>query len=273
MILFQKYHGLGNDFVMVDYRSVPNTDLSSLAKAVCDRHTSIGADGLIVVKTNPLEMIYYNSDGSRAAMCGNGIRCFSQYAYDNNLLESNNFDVLTLAGTYNLEIISTEPFLVKVNMNKASYTDKELGINETPFINQDIITPSGTYNVSSLLMGVPHTVVEHDIKHIKKLKTIGAQIEKHDLFEYNTNVNFYELESPTNINMITYERGAGLTLACGTGACATFSHLYEQNQVTSPCTVSLPLGDLTLEYDNGTIYMTGPSEKSFGTYLNLGDLL
>jgi diaminopimelate epimerase len=261
MIPVLKYHGLGNDFVMVHYEDVEHLDFSQLAIRLCDRHTFIGGDGLIVVKQDPLEMIYYNSDGSRAEMCGNGIRCFAAFVKDEKIVTKNEFDVLTLAGSYHLKIESEDPFLVEVDMNTYSYNPEDLKLSiNSKIINKEVKVDDNVYLISSLLLGVPHTVLEFDDFEERSMIKVGSALENHELFLEGSNINFYQIEDKNHIQMQTYERGAGLTLACGTGACATFAHLANTKQIEEQAIVRLPLGELYLKKAGGHIVMTGPAE-------------
>lgn len=264
MTRISKYHGLGNDFVLCDYNDVQSYNLSQMALDLCDRHTGIGADGLIIVKQNPLEMIYYNSDGTRAEMCGNGIRCFSKYVHDNNITDKTMYDVLTLAGIMKINVLSASPFIVEVNMGKESYVPEDIPVVfEGELQNHTFDFDGERVTASSLLLGVPHTTVEVDQLDTSEMVRVGKLFEQSPIFNEGTNVNFYRIEDNTHISMQTYERGAGLTLACGTGACATFAQLNREGKVDNECTVSLPLGELTIRKHNDEIYMSGPAVKVF----------
>jgi len=269
MIKVSKYHGLGNDFVMMDYQDVKGLNHSEMAKVLCDRRTGIGSDGLIIVKQHPLEMIYYNGDGSRAQMCGNGIRCFSKYLYDNGITNETTYDVVTLAGTMKINVLEVEPFIVEVNMGQPDYHPKEIPslfedevINKTFNFNDEFIV------ASSLLMGVPHTVTEIDKFDIERMVSVGRFFETNEMYPQGTNVNFYQILNHDTIKMQTFERGAGLTLACGTGACATFAHLYRIGLVNNNCAISLPLGELVIREENKNIFMSGPAVKVMDGVIN-----
>jgi diaminopimelate epimerase len=269
MISFVKYHGLGNDFVIVDYQTAEDDNLSSLAIEICDRHTGIGADGLIAVKQHPLEMIYYNSDGSRAKMCGNGIRCFANYVIDQEIVDSDNFTVRTLAGDYHISVESVSPFTCKVNMGKPDFTAKNIPVNTTNemLVEYPITIQEDTYNITSLFMGTIHTTVEVENFDEADIVSIGTHIQSLDLFPDSTNVNVYQVIDEETVKMQTYERGAGLTLACGTGATAVYSVLQKIHNINHPVEFQLPLGTLQLETIDQDIYMTGPAEFVFvGTY-------
>lgn len=264
MIHITKYHGLGNDFIIIDDKNINEENASNLAITLCDRHTSIGADGLIIVKRNPLEMVYYNSDGSRAKMCGNGIRCFAAYCVDEGIINQPEFEVVTLAGTLQLKIENFNPFLVTVNMGKPDFTSSEIpmNINQDTFINQPITIQGETFIATSMKMNVTHTSIEVKDLSIIDMTKIGKEIQSLDYFPDSTNVNYYQVLNSKEIKTQTYERGAGLTLACGTGACSVYVASKLKGQMENKMTVHLPLGDLIISEDEeGNILMTGPAVK------------
>lgn len=268
MIKFEKYHGLGNDFIIFNYKdlienNIKEENFSDLAIKVCDRHTGIGADGMMVLfeKEDRCQMIFINCDGSIVSMCGNGIRCFSNYIYNNKILDGNTYKVETLAGLLSLDIYPHDKFRVKVNMGKSLLDPQSIPMN-TPkdkFINEEIIVNGETYNISALLMGVPHAVVfVDDLKNIN-LPKIGKAIENNPIFPEKTNVNFVQILDEDEILIDTWERGAGHTLACGTGSCASVVIGELLGHLHSKVIVHLTLGDLIIELKD-EVYMTGPSE-------------
>ena len=258
-----KYHGLGNDFIIGHYNDLKDHNLPQLAKTYCHRHTGIGADGLIIVKEHPLEMVYYNSDGSKAAMCGNGIRCFMAYSLDEGIVQEDVVSVKTLAGLYTLTVTQKDPLQITVDMGKANYNPTSFGVErQEPLLNQTLNIFKEDITYSGLLMGVPHIAVERKSLDTKEMTKLGSLLTQHELFTEGTNVNFYTVTSRDHIRMQTYERGAGLTLACGTGACATVAVLHKLNVLENHVTVTLPLGNLTIEITNNDhVIMTGPAEK------------
>lgn len=243
---FEKYHGLGNDFLITEDISIIGDH--ELIKNICNRYTGIGADGLIVVKKDPLEMVFYNQDGTRGEMCGNGIRCFSYYCYNHNLISSNNFDCLTLDGIKHLEIKSTTPFIVKVKMGKM--IDK-LDKFYIEFNNNN-------YLVYSLNFGVPHVVI-YTTDEVNE--SLGSYISNHEYFPHKTNVNFVQIIDESNLNIVTYERGVGFTKACGTGSCSSVIVSKVLGLVKDEVIVHQSLGDLLITIENNDIYMEGESVK------------
>jgi diaminopimelate epimerase len=243
---FEKYHGLGNDFLITEDLSIVGN--SELIKSVCNRYTGIGSDGLIIVKKDPLEMIFYNQDGTRGEMCGNGIRCFSYYCYNHNLLDSNNFECHTLDGVKHLEIKSDSPFIVKVKMGEM--IDKIESIN--------IEFNGKQYLVYSLNFGVPHAVIYTTEEITEEL---GKYISNHPYFVNKTNVNFVNIIDENNIKIITYERGVGFTKACGTGSCSSVVVSKKLGLVKNEVFVHQALGKLLITIEDNNIYMEGPSKK------------
>ena len=243
---FEKYHGLGNDFLITEDVSI--IDKSELIAKICNRYTGIGADGLIVVKKDPLEMVFYNQDGSRGEMCGNGIRCFGYYCYNHHLIATDNFDCLTLDGIKHLEIKSHTPFIAKVKMGKI--IDKLMQFN--------IEFNGKQYLVYFLNFGVHHAVI-YTKNNITE--SLGAYISNHQYFPHKTNVNFVNVIDEKNINLITYERGVGFTKACGTGSCSSVIVSKQLGLVNDQVFVHQALGKLLITIEENEIYMEGESTK------------
>ena len=222
---FYNLHGCGNDFCVVEYDATK--DYSHLARILCERRTGVGADGLIVVKTNPLEMIFYNQDGTRASMCGNGIRCFARYVYEKRLVDKNQFECLTLAGVMKIHITSISPFLCRVDMGKPSFTNHMICVSdEINSFGRLLRIDDYHLTIYSFFMGTIHTVLFVDSLDSEVLKK-ASSICTHRLFRKQTNVNFVHLIDESHIEIKTYERGVGWTLACGTGACASVVACYK----------------------------------------------
>lgn len=266
MLRFEKYQGTGNDFIIFEMSELEGLQYSLLAKKVCNRCFGIGADGMIVVapsKIASIYMIFYNADGSIATMCGNGIRCFAKYVYDHQLVKTKVFTVETLAGVLTVEIVESDDVksLVRVNMGRPEYIHEAIPVLQIgdEFINQVIEVDGQDYTVSSLVMGTIHTVLFVDHIDEKKVARLGEAIENHSLYPLKTNVNFCKIIDSQNIEVVTWEKGVGITLACGTGsaACALLSQrLYGcENEVT----VHVKGGTLLMQQQVDGMYMTGPS--------------
>lgn len=277
-INFFKMHGLGNDFVMIDDLDDRIDNYKDLAIKLCDRHFGIGADGIILIKeTNKdnadFKMRIFNSDGSEAEMCGNGIRCFAHFLHSNNLTDKNKLDIDTLAGIIKPEIIDYGDKIseVRVNMGKPDYSLKGMNIDESIInVNKDrlvdypLIIDGKKYMINTVSMGNPHTIIYVDDLEKINLKSIGPIIENNPIFKNKTNVEFVKIVDKNIIDVKVWERGAGITLACGTGACAAAAVSIDQNKVDNNIKVNLPGGQLKIKKtDNNEMIMTGPSTFVF----------
>ena len=270
-----KMHGLGNDFIVFFDEGTIELDVTDMAQRLCDRHTGIGADGLVIVMPSEVadvRMRIINSDGSEAEMCGNGIRCFAKYAYDRKIITKDIFTVETLAGIMTPEIIAEDGVakLVKVNMGKPTFTASAIpmAVEAEKVIDYTIDVDGTFYVVSSVLLGVPHTEVFVDDVQTVPLTVLGPKIEKHPLFPKGTNVNFVQVVNENTVKVRTWERGAGATLACGTGSCSSAVMAHEKGLTGRSVDVQLYLGTLHIDYDeDGTVYMTGPAEEVFSLEL------
>ncbi len=318
-----KYHGLGNDFiVMREEEAAKVADLNDLIVQVCDRHTGIGADGFIIPKTMPegseaqFEMVYYNQDGSRAPMCGNGIRCLSGFLSDEKLIDCDvlpiatlaglktvtieNLDpfqvrpmcgngirclsgflsdeklidcdvlpIATLAGLKTVTIENLDPFQVRVNMGKADFAPEAIAAqSDQPVWDLELDTDQGKQTVCSFFMSTVHTVVFDD-DPMGDIEQKGKALCFHPFYTEQTNVNFVNVLDPKHIQVQTYERGCGVTLACGTGVCASALTCYLKGLCGPKMDVELKRGHLTIEIDDEqTVFMSGPAQKIMeGTYL------
>lgn len=270
MIKFQKMHGLGNDFILMDEIDPLKYDLSELAIKLCDRHQGIGADGIILIlpsEVADVKMRIINSDGSEADMCGNGIRCFAKYVYDNHINTATSFTIETGAGIMIPELIIEDGkvLFVKVNMGAPHLERSAIPMTGAAgnVINESFNIEGREYKITSLLMGVPHTIIFVNHFDESKILSIGRLIEKHPSFTQGTNVNFVEVLNNQEINVRTWERGAGRTLACGTGSCASAVAASLNDLTGKEVTVHLALGDLLIEWIDGIVYMTGSANHVF----------
>ncbi|WP_346885336.1 diaminopimelate epimerase [Clostridium sp. UBA4395] len=267
ILKFTKMQGAGNNFVVFEDMEVKHNDLDTLAKKLCDRNFGIGGDGILVVRRSKIadiQMIIINSDGSYAGMCGNGIRCFAKYVYENNIVRKSEFTVETGDGikVCHLFIEDNKVKAVKINMGRESFNPKFIpALGEEEIIKKDICANEKNYNITSLLLGVPHTVLLTEEGGFKVEE--GAAIETHELFPQGTNVNFCRVVNRGEIKVNTWERGAGPTLACGTGCCSSVVVCNKLNLVDKSVKVMAPGGILTIEITEGGIMMTGPAENVF----------
>lgn len=259
---FYKMHGCGNDFCLIEFQK--GVSYPQLALRLCDRKLGVGADGLIVVKKDPLEMIFYNQDGSRASMCGNGIRCFARYVYEKGIVSSKKFDCLTLAGMMKIEVTQEHPFLCKVNMGHPSYANQMIHVSDDVSSFGRILTIEKYHiTIYSFFLGTIHTVVFVDSLD-SNILDLAEQICKNPLFKSQTNVDFVHLIDESSIQVKTYERGVGWTLACGTGACAAVVACTKLKLTKNKVQVILPLGKLNIEVTKKEeVFMEGPASISY----------
>ncbi len=297
---FSKYHGAGNDFILFRQEDLLDLPLAVLARAVCHRHYGIGADGIMVASPSQvadIKMTIINADGSLAEMCGNGIRCFSRYVHEEGLIEKTTFSVETDAGILAADIVKVDraEYAVRISMGKPNDDPQAIPMDPTvdPW-NYAIELMEGegvlAFTCSSLRMGVPHTMV-WDVRYMDgelgaeaegqnvepseegpELKVsldfmqedlpqqFGMIIEHAGIFPHRTNVNFVKVLSDDRLQVNTWERGAGETLACGTGACASAFAAQIKGLVGRDVVVEVPGGSLRIEIqEDHEIFMTGPA--------------
>lgn len=273
MLKFEKYQGAGNDFVIVSEKELIEKGIpeyGEFASQVCNRHFGIGADGLIILKyvaSMPF-MFFFNADGSQAPMCGNGIRCFSHYLVNNHLVDGNEFVVKTVPGDLTIRVNYDEEkddFSARVNMGKPIFNIKELiNTEKEQFLREKINIDGKEIEISYIFMGTDHSVIFVNDFSDYDIDEIGKKIENYtDLFPKKVNVNFVKVYDRKRIEVITWERGAGRTLACGTGATASAVLARTFGFVDNKVNVKVPGGQLVIEYEGGknNAFMTGPSEK------------
>ncbi|MBP1889737.1 diaminopimelate epimerase [Clostridium moniliforme] len=262
---FTKMQGIGNDFIFIE--DLDNTLESSeidIAKKLCNRHFGIGADGLIIIRNShkcDMKMTIINSDGSRANMCGNAIRCFGRYIYDKGYVKDKCFSVETGDGKKEITLIEENGKFVgaKVYMGKPSFEGDKIPLkNKKELINETININNKNYNLTSVLVGVPHTIIIEDKDGYNVEE--GKFIEKFEIFKEGTNVNFVKVISKDHIKVETWERGAGATLACGTGTCASAVVAHKFGLINKKVLATLKGGELIIEVEDDGVYMTGNAE-------------
>ncbi len=275
--------GLGNDYVYVDCTKEELATPSDIAKAVSDRHFGIGSDGLILIKPSKVADFYmemYNADGSRSAMCGNGIRCVGKYVYDFGLTDKLDVSIETAAGIkyLNLRLLGGQVSEVRVNMGAPIFepalvpttleATKEIvsGEKTVPVVlDAPLMVDGKEYRVSCVSMGNPHVITYVDDEKAVDIEKIGPSFEHHEVFPERTNTEFIRVADRQNIYMRVWERGTGETLACGTGACAGAVATMLNGMCDRKVTVHLLGGDLIIEWDEkeNVVYMTGPAVTVF----------
>ena len=283
---FTKMQGLGNDYVYVNCFKEKVTNPAKLAQAVSDRHFGIGADGLILISPSrkaDVRMRIFNADGSEAEMCGNGIRCVAKYTYEHKLAKPRgpfevpgqeplpaSLKIETGNGLLTVGLAVDKKGRVRqvcVNMGRPILDPKEIPVRvpAREVVEQPMQFQSRAYSMTCVSMGNPHAVFFRDDIDSLELDKIGPVIEHHDIFPNRTNAHFVQMLSHTEFKMRTWERGSGITLACGTGACACCVAAVLTKRADRRCTAHLPGGELRLnwsEQDN-CVYMTGPAVEVF----------
>ena len=271
---FTKYHGLGNDFILIDNRSTSHLLISpEQAVKMCDRHFGIGADGVIFALPGDSDSDYtmriFNSDGSEPQMCGNGIRCFARFIADleGQQTVGQTYRIQTLAGIMMPRLDADGQVTVDMGMPflLAKEIPTNLGQSEEKVINQPLEVAGQSWLVTCVGMGNPHCITFVDSVEKIDLESIGPKFEHHPVFPERTNTEFIEVVRPDYLKMRVWERGAGITLACGTGACASVVAGVLTGKCDRLCTVELPGGCLTIEWsqETGRLLMTGPAEPVF----------
>ena len=279
VIEFSKYQGLGNDFILIDNRHSAEPIISpEQAAKMCDRHFGIGADGVIFALPGKdgtdYTMRIYNSDGSEPEMCGNGIRCLAKFIAE---LEGDRFNksykIHTLAGVIVPKLDDDE---VTVDMGEPELTAAKIPTTlegaDSKVIDRPLEVADRTWSITTVSMGNPHCITFVEDSEAIALEQIGPLFEHHSVFPQRTNTEFIEVIKPDYIKMRVWERGAGITLACGTGACASVVAGVLNNKCDRSCTVELPGGCLQIEWSaaDNRVYMTGPATEVFkGKYLSV----
>ena len=273
---FSKMQGIGNDYIYVNCFEETVEDPSALAVRLSDRHFGIGSDGLILIRPTPngdAMMDLYNADGSRAMMCGNGIRCVGKYVYEKGIARRDVLKIDTLSGvkTLYLTVEDGKVNSVKVAMGEPEFMPERIPVAgyDLPVLEQPVEVCGESFKVTCVSMGNPHGVIfVEDVKHFP-VERIGSALEHAPMFPQGANIEFIRVLSPTELEMRVWERGSGETMACGTGACAAMAAAAVTGKVEECVTVHLLGGDLSIEWPEkkGEFYMSGPAAIVFeGTY-------
>ncbi len=279
LLRFTKMQGLGNDYIYVEEFETPLLRPAPLAVAISDRHFGVGGDGLVLMgpPSEPgradFRMRMFNSDGSEAEMCGNATRCVGKYLYERGLTAKTTFTLETLAGVRTLELSLKDGKVafVRVDMGKPRLKPEEIPIKTEGenFIDREITVNSRRYRGTAVSMGNPHLVVPVSGLNSLDLPQLGPLFEHHALFPRRVNTEFIEVLNRRRVRMRVWERGAGETLACGTGACAVLVACALNNWTERKAVVELRGGELEIEWgENDVVYMTGGAEFVFsGEYI------
>lgn len=278
---FTKMHGIGNDYVYVNCLKETVKNPSAVARFVSDRHFGIGSDGLILIKPSDIadcEMEMYNLDGSRGAMCGNGIRCVAKYAYDYGIVNKTDITVATGSGIKTLHLTlnkNNKVETVRVNMGAPILKACEIPVasDADTVISAPIEVDGKIYAFTGVSMGNPHAIIYMEEIDSLDIEKIGPAFENHPLFPDRVNTEFVKVLDSHTVQMRVWERGSGETLACGTGACAVAvaSILNGHVDGEKPVTVKLLGGDLEIFWDReeNLVYMTGPATTVFDGEIDL----
>lgn len=275
---FTKMHGLGNDYVYVNCFTEEAKEPAELAKLLSDRHKGIGSDGLILIgpsRKADFRMQMYNADGSVGEMCGNGIRCLAKYVYEHGMTAQKILSVETKAGIRRLELMTDKGIVSRVRVDMGSpilkadripiISDKEMVISEPILVNRM------EYRMTGVSMGNPHVVVYVRNVNGMDVRWLGPRFEYHGRFPKRINTEFAEVIDRNTVKVRVWERGAGETMACGTGACAVAVAGVLNDLTERTVTVKLLGGDLTIEWEesSNTVYMTGPAVTVFDGEINI----
>lgn len=278
---FEKCHGLGNDYIIINNLKyeIPEEKLSDLAKSLCRAHFSIGADGLLFVcesQNADIQMRIFNNDGTESEMCGNGIRCFSKYVYEHDIIKKETMQIETLKGIIiaKLRISNNLVSAVQINMGHpildCEQIPVELDDQPSECINEQIVVLDKIFNFSAVSMGNPHAVIfTKNLISDRDLNKYGAIIESDFHFPRKTNVEFVQIISKKEAYVRVFERGVGITNSCGTGSCAavvagSILGLFEKNV---PILIHNDGGDLMIHYNGKDVFMEGPAIKVFTGYI------
>jgi diaminopimelate epimerase len=267
---FWKMHGLGNDYIVIDNRDerISGKQAADLAKRLCERRFSVGADGLLLVSNSKIaeaKMRIFNADGSEAEMCGNGIRCFAKYCYENGIVPKPDFTVETLSGLKHvwLTVNGINVVAVKVDMGAPNWARSSLPMaGQGTCINENLNVNGESFKITCLSIGNPHCIIFIDNVDNFRVDQIGLKIENHKAFPKRTNVGFVQVISQNELKVRVWERGCGETLACGTGTCAAVAAANKLRKVGNEVTVHVLGGDLRVEVAE-SLLLSGAAEKVF----------
>ena len=281
MLNFTKMTGIGNDYIYIDCTDGKKIkDIQNVTKKLSDRHFGIGADGIILIdkpddEKADFKMKIYNSDGSEAEMCGNGIRCVAKFIHDKNLSSKDKLSIQTLAGIKKVKILEDSKGNCKesiVDMGEPLFQDKNIPYNVYEAFNKDldIYIDGKKMRFTVVSMGNPHAVTFVENLDEIQIEKIGPLVENNPIFPNRTNVEFVQINDKNNIKLRVWERGVGETFACGTGACAAVVASGINGYTDERVNVELPGGKLKIEWSKDNhIYMQGPAETVFEGSLNL----
>lgn len=274
---FTKMHGAGNDFLLVDGFKYNLDEIVPKIKKLCDRRFGVGGDGLIVALPSTecdVKMFYYNSDGSQGEMCGNGIRCFSKFVYEKGIVKKDTLKIETLAGIQTAILEVNESGIVEkieIEIGNIKYDPKDIIVNieGDNVFNKKLIIDGKEITFSSVFLGVPHTVIFINKEDEYDINEIGSKIEVHPIFPKKTNVNFVLPLSKDEIKIFTWERGAGRTLACGTGSSSSALLCHKLKGMSNVIKVHAEGGQLEIQVLEDRVKLRGTAEVTFEGIVDL----
>ncbi|ONI41264.1 diaminopimelate epimerase [Candidatus Epulonipiscium fishelsonii] len=278
VLKFCKMHGIGNDYIYFDCLKNELANPSEIAIKLSDRHFGIGGDGIVLICKSTVadaKMRMFNLDGSEGKMCGNAIRCVGKYLYDNHIIDKPTISIDTLSGIKYLDLTveNGEVTGVKVDMGKPILTPADIPVNLTgsSIVDKEVAIDGQLYNITCVSMGNPHCIVFVDNVDSLDLEEIGPRFEYNQIFPDQVNTEFVECLDDGTFKMRVWERGSGETLACGTGACAVAVAMVLNNKASKNQDIIIHLkgGDLTINYTDETVYMSGSATKVFDGIIDL----
>jgi diaminopimelate epimerase len=277
---FKKYHGLGNDYIVIDpnVRDVAMTEAN--IRLICDRNFGVGSDGILYGPDRTTDggetpssipaLRIFNPDGSEAEKSGNGLRIFAKYLFEKGYVGSRTFKIKTLGGIVHVQVKDEQANLIRINMGKVTFVSDEIPVARTrrEVVNETLDIDGTPYKVTCLSIGNPHCVIPMDQVSEEKARQIGPFVERHKMFPNRINMQIVKVLDRANIDIRIWERGAGYTLASGSSSCAAAAATHKLGLVDNRITVHMPGGELLIEIaPDGEIFMTGPVEGTFeGTF-------
>ncbi len=266
---FKKYHGLGNDYLIID-PNIFNIDLKpETIRLICDRHFGIGSDGILygpIKSGNNLGVRIFNPDGSEAEKSGNGLRIFAKYLYEHEYVRQKSFTIQTLGGIVQAHVEDEAANIIKIDMGQITFKSTEIPVNgrEREVVDEELEINGSTYKVTCLSIGNPHCVIPMNEISEEKTRALGPFVENHDMFPNRINMQLLKVIDRGNIEIRIWERGAGYTLASGSSSCAAAAAAKKLGLVDDKVNVKMPGGNLLIEItDDNEIFLTGPVEKVF----------
>ena len=268
-IHFKKYHGLGNDYLVIDPNVFDLTLTPEIVRLICDRHFGVGADGILygpIIRDDFFSVRIFNPDGSEAEKSGNGLRIFAKYLFESKYIDKKNFSIETSGGIVEVYIEDELAKLIKINMGKMTFLSTNIPVRgkEREVVNEEMLIDGIKYKVTCLSVGNPHCVIPMNNVTEQKAKELGPKIESHNMFPNRINMQLLKVIDRANIEIRIWERGAGYTLASGSSSCAAAGAAYKLGMVNNKIYVKMPGGSLFVEIcDNSEIYLTGQVEGVF----------